>query len=471
MNFSYENQGANTYLVYRVEAGDSLDSMSLGMLTNNKISGFSSALFTQMNEDKYIKYNISSKVSAKQLFYGTVNRKRLLSVFKGIVDAMLALDDYMIDMNSVLLDLDYIFVDPSTYEVNMICLPVEKAESAVSLHDFIKDIMFSTQFEPSENCDYVTRIINYLNATPTFSVTGFKPFIDSLVESKPVASPPFVQAQEPPKPVRTPPVTVYTPPQPPAAPPEPKKQPPMVVPTPSPISENASDKQTSVKSDEKKIGLFYLLQHYNKENLELYKKQQADSKKKGEKKSKAKPVKSSDHADMGFAIPGQEVPVTPVTSETPHEEAAIPNTPPVAPQTPPAPVPRQVTPTPPPSVPVFNDFDDDEGTVVIGAEKQERRLSPHLIRSKTGERISITKPVFKIGRSSDLNDYNIRDNRFIGHCHCHIVTRDTDYYIVDDNTKNHTYVNGQMITGSTEVRITDGCILRFADEEFEFKLY
>ena len=35
MDFSYENQGANTYLVYEIKEGDSIDTLSLGMLTNN----------------------------------------------------------------------------------------------------------------------------------------------------------------------------------------------------------------------------------------------------------------------------------------------------------------------------------------------------------------------------------------------------------------------------------------------------
>ena len=44
----YENQGTNTYLVYAIKEDDSVDSMSLGMLTNNKIHGLAPTLFTQM---------------------------------------------------------------------------------------------------------------------------------------------------------------------------------------------------------------------------------------------------------------------------------------------------------------------------------------------------------------------------------------------------------------------------------------
>lgn len=52
MDFSYENQGANTYLVYEIKEGDSIDTLSLGMLTNNSIPGLTRALFTQMDEKR-----------------------------------------------------------------------------------------------------------------------------------------------------------------------------------------------------------------------------------------------------------------------------------------------------------------------------------------------------------------------------------------------------------------------------------
>ena len=58
MSFSFENQGTNTYLVYAVSEEDIIDSMSLGMLTNNKIPGLAQTIFTQMDAKKYIKYNV-----------------------------------------------------------------------------------------------------------------------------------------------------------------------------------------------------------------------------------------------------------------------------------------------------------------------------------------------------------------------------------------------------------------------------
>ena len=480
-NFTYENQGTNTYLVYKVEADDVLDNMSLGMLTNNKIPGLSGTLFTQINDDMFVKYNISSLISANQLFYGTVNRRRLLSVFKGVADTMLALDDYMIDVNLVLLNLDYIFVDPSTYAVSMICLPIANRET-VTMYDFIKNIMFSTQFEQSENCDYVTRIINYLNSTPTFSLSSFKQFIDSLVDNSaptpavniPVRATPITTAHPV---VNNTPSKVETPVAKPIEQPVKSVVPPVV--KNEPVVINSPENNASAPQA-KNMSLFYLMQHYNKENAAAYKAQKEAKKQAGKKAAapaKTKSAKTVGNTDMGFAIPGQEIPVAPATPVQTPQNVPLQNKPqpqPVAatPAANPTPV-RQQAPSSTyiHQVPTFDDFDDDEGTVVIGVNQQERQLSPHLIRRKTGERIQINKPVFKIGRNSELNDYNIQGNNFIGHRHCHIVTRDTDFYIIDDNTKNHTYVDGQMITGSIEVQISDGCIIRLADEDFEFKLY
>ena len=101
MRLTYENQGTNTFLVYPVKAEDQLDSMSLGMLANNRIPGLAQTLFTQMDTTKYIKYNVSSKVSASQLFSGSINQKRLLGVFSGIADAMLSAEEYMIDPSMI----------------------------------------------------------------------------------------------------------------------------------------------------------------------------------------------------------------------------------------------------------------------------------------------------------------------------------------------------------------------------------
>ena len=295
----FENQGTNTYLVYKISADDNLDTMSLGMLTNNKIPGLASTLFTQMDANKYIKYNVSGKISVSQFFSGPVNKKRLVGVFSGIVDAMLSAEDYMIDTNSIILDLDYIFADVSSCESILICLPVLTEKEPVDIGRFFKNIMFSTQFDQTENCDYIAKIINYLNSTPVFSLTDFKTLLDSIKsntssntaknispsqQTQPYTHPTQPSAvkvqQKVQNAAQTNPKTVSEPIKAKATPVAqeiPVVQKP-VNKTAQQYNVSAQSKQEVQVNDEKKISMFGLLMHYSKENAELYKAQKAAKK-------------------------------------------------------------------------------------------------------------------------------------------------------------------------------------------------
>lgn len=96
---------------------------------------------------------------------------------------------------------------------------------------------------------------------------------------------------------------------------------------------------------------------------------------------------------------------------------------------------------------------------------------PYLFRLKNGERITVDKPRFRIGREKSYVDYFISDNSTISCNHAEIVTEHENYFIIDTNSTNHTYVNGAMITSGEQVRIENGTRIRLADEEFEFRYF
>lgn len=506
MDFIFESQGTHTYLVYTVAQDDTIDSMSLGMLTNNKISGLAPALFMQMDTTKFIKYDVSAKISVKQFFTGQVNRKRLLGVFNGIVDAMLSAEDYMIDVNSILLDLDYIFADVSTCESVLVCLPIVSDDlSNRDLGAFFKNIMFTTQFDQTENCDHVAKIINYLNSSPVFSLLDFKKLLENIVGSANYAQPQPQPIQQRPQPQQ-------------AAPqPQPQPQPIQQRPAPQPVQskpvEQPSASQPKVATPpaqaqpvqqgepEKKISMFGLLMHYNKENAALYKQQKAaqkanqpppaapaaapQSKKQTPQAGFAIPGQQPS-ANQGFAIPGQTPSAAPTPAPQPMQAAPKPSA------AKPAPKPAPKVPTPPPAParpqPTYVPTQMPQGqsggfgettvlggggigeTTVLGATPATQS-KPCLLRIKNNERITLDKPVFRIGKEKSYVDYFIGDNSAISRSHANIISRDGEYFVVDTNSTNHTYVNGQMIQSNVETKISYGAKIRLANEEFEFRPY
>lgn len=582
MNFSYETQGAITYLVCELEPFEQLDSLTLGMLTNNHIAGLAPVLYTEMNGQRYLKYNISAKITADRFFGGTMTKQRLLQAFQNILGSICSADEYMIDLNCFSVKPEHIFLNVSNCETALICLPVVSQNNVnTELASMFENILSSLNLAPGEDSGFVTQLMGKLTAG-NFNVYEFQNLVASLQTASPMhsamnqyaaapvsvgagvapvssfdntismedmnnmqgysAMPPVNTPPHPVSPVtpvtNVPPVTPvqHVPPVPPVGhtgnfrqqPPvvvpggrQPVQQPPRPVQTPAkppvqngpgfaipgqtgpgfaipgqsghmniPGAQNQEAPKAEPQQDgDKKMSLFGLLSHYNKENAALYKAQKEEAKKnkvaaepKPEKQKKQKKSKNTPEV-VPTNIPGQTPNIPPANVPVP---TGRPGYPPVQPpvQTPvqPSATNQQFTPftsfTPVPApvqpVPVQTSF--DETTVLSPAMGGETTvlsapmMGPTLTRVKTGEKISVNKPVFRIGKEKSYVDYFIADNTAISRSHANIHTENGEYFIEDTNSTNHTYINGSLITSNQKIKITSGDKIRLANEDFTFSI-
>ena len=122
--------------------------------------------------------------------------------------------------------------------------------------------------------------------------------------------------------------------------------------------------------------------------------------------------------------------------------------------------------------PIQNDFEEDDdyaATTLLGVSAQ-LNIMPSLIRAKNGEKVVISKPVFVIGKDPSKVDYCIFDNTAISRVHARIISKNGTYFIVDNKSTNHIYVNGALINPYDEVQLMHNSRIRLADEDFEFML-
>ena len=98
------------------------------------------------------------------------------------------------------------------------------------------------------------------------------------------------------------------------------------------------------------------------------------------------------------------------------------------------------------------------------------KVNPYLIRVNTDERIMITKQNFKIGKASMGVDYSVKGNGAVSRVHAVITNKDGIYYIRDNKSTNHTFVNGKTLEEGENELLTQDCKIVLGDEEFIFKL-
>lgn len=114
-----------------------------------------------------------------------------------------------------------------------------------------------------------------------------------------------------------------------------------------------------------------------------------------------------------------------------------------------------------------SDYSDGSDETALLAENDVHY--PSLLRILTDEVIRINKPVFRIGKENSYVDYFVMNNNAVSRSHADIITRGNNYFVVDLNSKNHTYINNQMLLVKCETQIFDGDILKLANEEFIFR--
>ena len=563
--FTYENQGQNTYLVYQFDDRP-IDTMALGMLTNNKIKGFAPAIYTEIDNQKFIKYNVSSHVTLSKLFMGDVRKMRLLKTFVNIVDAMQMLDAYMLDRRTIMLDRDYIYVDASTSDVSMICVPVVDEFAPIDEREFFKNIIFSVSFAANENGDYVARILAYLNSVELFQLQDFKKMLEGLMSEQPAVGmqnvqpamgAPYMQnnpyqqtpAGAPAQPQMNMKPAVMQQPVPPVQPqnrPTDIGQEPAIqnvyvssgasakdiklakreemlkqqeeeraremaknpiapenvdmgfaVPgmstnqyaskpkaaAPAVPAKKASKGKKNSGSSEDDISLFYLTQHYSKENKEKYKAAK-ERKKSGNTATEAPVAKKQASVIKPMAASAvQQPPVSnPYQAAPAQPQAPAMNSPyQTAPAQPQAPV--MNNPYPAPQMPAMggmqDDYDqttlikntgntDDAGTTVLNAATKVER-HPYLYQVKNGRKIYLDKKTNRIGKNREVVDICIDGNPAISRCHAIFYRVDDACYIEDLNSTNGTFVDDQQITSNCKTMVRVGSRVKLGDEEFELR--
>lgn len=495
--FTYENQGTYTFLIYMADSDEVMDTVAVGMTTNNKLEGIISPGIQQKNMTMVCKYNITSMTALEDVLLGVINRKKLIALLESMTKSLLYAQQYLLSEEDFLLDAAHIYVDASTGQASLIAKPVIMP-GGNSYQNFIKVVLNSVISDESEDCTYIVKIRNYVNRRDVFSYEGL---LDVLHKLESTGNSVYTRADITPKqekPVAEQPMPEQSMPQQPN--PQQTAGNPMVSKTPIvPNIPNIPNNQ-NVSNVPKGMRIPQILQTPQKEAQ--IPKQPKEEKEKGfglgklfGKKEKESNPQKKQSSPLNFAYPGKaaaESVGNPVGMAIPGRSNL--NAQPVSAPQPQAPAPVQSANVPQQQMQqpvqaqqgrsaqqvsyVEEDYgntimmsDDDGATVLLTGDEEALNISGaarrvYITREKNQQKMEIAKPMFKLGRSADTADFYVAGNGMVGREHAFIIQEDEHVFIKDNNSKNHTYVNDEMVRAGERVELKDQDVVRLADENF-----
>ena len=394
---------------------------------------------SKMNKEVFY-YNITNKTSLRKYLNLGMDKDTMLYMIRKLISADDFFEENELDKRYLLFDADLILVDKESEELTFITVPAVNHGMIVKpLRIFIRELLASAVYEENENLDYVGRLISFINANKNMSKQELENVLGMIEASSSQTVSESQQAEG----------TEETP---------------------------AEIKLTNVETVSNSVENAVAESPYTQAVSEA-----------------AEPVQTNDVNATDIAhenLPELDIPEIIVEDNAQKEEAPV--------------IPEIIIPDAmnitEESTPVQMDIEaednarrETEARAQAEAETEERarreaeakaqaeaeenarqeamhvkKTVPYLVRTKSQEMVEIDKDEFKIGKIPGMADFLLSDNPAVSRMHAIIHHIDGSYYVCDNYSTNHTYLNGERLEAGKNYLLIHGAKLAFANDEFTF---
>lgn len=167
MNAEYKREDHKSYFVIRDERLDGEKDpegiYGLEMLCSNAVAGLLPISLHSFNGEKELYYDISTKQSLRILYEKReFNRKDLKNLFLGIQTAVDSLEEYLLDMECLIMDPDYIYIRAADEGVCLLYYPFVEEDFEKTVYNFAEYILDHVCNEDEEAVVYAYGFYRYV---------------------------------------------------------------------------------------------------------------------------------------------------------------------------------------------------------------------------------------------------------------------------------------------------------------------
>lgn len=426
-NFSYENSGNNSFIVYEIKDIEKIDKVEHNMITNNKIDGLLNIAYNCIDDKYFYKYEISSKIPLKRYIDGYNDRDKIIKILINTLKTLIDVEDYLILKEHIILDENYVFVDVSNISLQFICLPInDSSYNKFDLRYFINNIIDCLRFEDFDNKNLIFLLKDVINKDDSIKIEEVINVLKNINYNKIHKDQEHIEKSN------------------------------------SAAKNNNEEKKIEITCDilnssqKRQIKIINNDKIANENEVENYdflipEQEEKIKIKNSNKKSKIdlKKIFTAHKHDKKSLIKEKNQDKTYDIEANKSEESSSYNH----------------------TILIKASNTNEQTSLLHALNSGFYKDLPCLIRKKNNEKINITGDLFRIGKEIDYVDYAIKDNNTISRAHADIIKINKDYYIQDNNSKNHTYVNNLMICDGQAFKLEHNFEIMLSDETFIFKLY
>ena len=423
-------------IIYSI-ADDEKDEFCIEMLKRKKIKGILSPVFSDNN----IEYDCSGNLRWSEFIEKKITDKEILTVLKNICDNYTEIKTHFLKNNMLVTDSGEFFVNPVTYEVYFCILPVYENYDNHKIENFIKDILFDIETDDGE---LIYNLMRHLK-NKSYSFESFYSYIKEQIEKteskqeefKPESLIPEEQEEFKPESLIPEEQEEFKP-----EPLIPEEQEKFIS---EPPEENQVSNSESIDEDWNVVSLDDMLKD-SMENEDDDKKSEDDENNNSsddlwgfmnnndnliesfrENTETADKVQEDEHHSENLSLTNE------ISNNNDNNNNIMPS--------------------------LSNDN-------LVLSDNLSGKKKAYLFRQVNNEKIEINREYFMLGKYQYASYTFYNDS--VSRTHATIITENNEYFIVDNESKNGTFLNGKKIAPNTKIKLHNMDLITLANETLVF---
>lgn len=179
---SYERGAATSFLTLKTDLSEKIIYYQVEMIACNRIPHILPFDVRRENEETCLRYNITSLLSLTQFLKRKINRNELLKIFADVTKAILDSQNYFLCDKGIILDIDYVYINPGSGEVSVVYIPAEfDVDVGSEFRQFVMNVIITASvIDEGSGDNFIQRILEYAKSE-TFNMIDFNKLVMDLL--------------------------------------------------------------------------------------------------------------------------------------------------------------------------------------------------------------------------------------------------------------------------------------------------
>ena len=162
---------------FKLEEDVPIDQYELTMYNYEFVGNNTKCQVVEIDNVRALQFKIPATLPLELFLKKQLYKGEFLSILSNIMNQLMYFDENKMPLNKLLLNIQYMYIELSTLDVQLIYMPVNKKFADCNITEFIQKFIGAIRFANMDCVELVDKILKYLDSKHMFDLQDFYNYV------------------------------------------------------------------------------------------------------------------------------------------------------------------------------------------------------------------------------------------------------------------------------------------------------